>query len=268
MIHFAYLHYGPSEALRLELKYSFLTLRRFLDPARHRVAIYTDNPDTFAAWPVTVVSIAGKIADYTGGGRFNHRIKLAVLREALTGLGDTVLLDSDSIVRDGFPARIDDVLARGAAMNKFELADPAPELAGFEAALPHAGRYRYDPVRSRMFNSGLIAMRAAQAPVAEDALALTDAILDVPVAQETLNRREQLAISEALRVHGVAIAEIDDVFLHYWKRSWKRYADWRLARLLPPDWNDLRPPGGELRFDPLNVRLLSLRQSLKKRLAG
>jgi hypothetical protein len=268
MIHFIYLHYGPSEALRSELKYSYLTLRRFLDPQRHRVVIYTDAPDLFGAWPVTTVSLAGKIDAYSAGRRFNHRIKLAVLHQALTEFGDVVLLDSDSVVLAGFPARIDDALSRGAAMNRLELRNPAPELVGFEATLPHAGRYRYDPARSHMFNSGLIAMRAAQAPTAADALALTDAILDVPVARETLNRREQLAISEALRVHGVAIAEIDDVFRHYWKRSWKRYADWRLQRLLPADWNDLGVPAAELTFHPLNVRLLSLRQSLKKRLGG
>lgn len=268
MIHFVYLHYGPSDALRLELKYSYLMLRRVLDPARHRIAIYADQPDLFAAWPVTVMSLAGKVAAYAAGGRFNHRIKLAVLREALTHLGDTVLLDSDSIALAGFPARVEDALSRGAAMNKFELADPAPELAGFETTLPHGGLYRYDPRRSVMFNSGLVALHAAQAPVVEDALALTDAILDVPVARATLNRREQLALSEALRVHGIAIAEIDDTFLHYWKRSWKRYADWRLPRLLPADWNDLRLPDTELTFKPLNVRLFSLRRSLEKRLGG
>jgi hypothetical protein len=268
MIHFVYPNYGPSEALRLELKYSFVTLRRFLDPARHRIAIYTDRPDLFAAWPATLVSIADKLDDYSAGGRFNHRVKLAVMHAALTQLGDAVLLDSDSIVRAGFPDRVAAGLRDGAIMNAFELRNPAPELAGFETLLPHAGRYRYDPEHSHMFNSGLIGVRAEQADIVADAIALTDAWLETPMAPERLHLREQLAISEALRVHGVAIAAIDDLFLHYWKRSWKRYADWRLPRILPADWNDLGMPATELSFSPLNIRLLSAWHSVKKRLPG
>lgn len=267
MIHFVYLHYGPSENLRRELKYSFLTLRRFLDPAQHRVAIYTDTPILFAAWPVAIVSIAGKLNDYSAAGRFNHRIKLAVLGDALSRLGDTVLLDSDSIIFAGFPASVADNLRHGAVMNRFEARNPAPEFAGFETTLPHAGRYRYDPERSVMFNSGIIGATAAHAPVVEDALALVDTILARPIAPETANRREQIAMSEAFRVHGVAVGEIYDTFLHYWKRSWKRYADWRLSRILPADWNDLTEPEIALTFKPAAIRFYSIRQSLKKRVS-
>jgi hypothetical protein len=265
MIHFVYLHYGPSENLRRELKYSFLTLRRFLDPAQHRVAIYTDAPDLFAAWPVAVLSIADKVDEYSAAGRYNHRIKLAVLSDALGRFGDAVLLDSDSIVLAGFPASVAGKLRHGAVMNRFEVRNPAPELAGFETSLPQAGRYRYDPERSVMFNSGIIGATAAHVPVVEDALALVDAFLARPTAPETARRGEQIAMSEAFRVHGVAIAEIYDTFLHYWKRSWKRYADYRLATLLPADWNDLRMPAAELTFSPLAVRLVSLRRSVSKR---
>ena len=266
MIHFVYLHYGPSEALRRELKYSFLTLRRVIDPTRHRIAVFTDAPGLFAAWPVTAVPIADKIDAYAAGGRFGHRIKLAVLRDALTQFGDAVLLDSDSIILPGFPARVADTLRHGAAMNRFELRDPAPEFAGLEVALPHAGRYRYDPAHSHMFNSGLIAAKSEHSPVVEDALALVDAFLERPISRETANRREQIAMSEAFRIHGIAIAEIYDSFMHYWPRSWKRYADWRLQRLLPADWADLRPPATELTFNKFNVRIYSMTQSLKKRL--
>lgn len=145
MIHFVYLHYGASEALRMELKYSYLTLQRFIDPARHRVALFTDAPALFAAWPVATVSIADKIVEYSGGGRFNHRIKLAVLQDALGRFGDAILLDSNSIVLAGFPARVAEGIARGGVMHKFELRNPAPELAGFWTTLPHAGHYQYEP---------------------------------------------------------------------------------------------------------------------------
>jgi hypothetical protein len=266
MIHFIYLNYGPNANLRRQLKYSFLTLRRSIDPAEHRVAVYTDTPDLFAAWPVAAVSIAGKVSEYSRGGRFGHRIKLVVMHDALTRFGDAILLDSDSIVLAGFPASAAAKLRRGGVMNRFESHNPAPEFAGLEAVLPHAGRYRYDVVMSHMYNSGLIGARAEHAPVLEDAIALTDVFLDGPAAAVTVHRLEQIAISEAFRIHGVAIAEIHDTFLHYWKRSWKYYADRRLPALLSPDWNDLSTPEAELSFTPLNVRLLSLWRSMQKRL--
>jgi hypothetical protein len=49
--------------LRRQLKYSFLTLRRFIHPGAHRVAVYTDTPELFAAWPVDAIYIAGKVAE-------------------------------------------------------------------------------------------------------------------------------------------------------------------------------------------------------------
>ncbi len=266
MINFIYLNYGPNANLRRQLKYSFLTLRRFIEPGEHRVAIYTDTPDLFAAWPVAAVSIAGKVREYSRNGRFGHRIKLVVLHDALTRFGDAVLLDSDSVVLAGFPASVADRLRRGGLMNRFEMRNPAPELAGFEADLPHAGRYRYDVARSHMYNSGLIGARTEHVPVLKDAIELTDGFLDGAAAPATVHRLEQIAVSEAFRIHGVAIAEIHDTFLHYWKRSWKNYADWRLPGLLSPDWNDLTTPAAELTFTVVNIRLLSLWRSLQKRL--
>ncbi len=262
MIHFVYLHYGPSENLRREMKYSFLSLRRFLDPAQHRVAIYTDAPDLFAAWPVATVPIADKIAEYSLAGRYGHRIKSVIFSDALSRFGDSAFLDSDSIVRDGFIAALSKKLRTDAVMNAAEALNPWPQLAGFETTLPNA-RYRYDPACSRMFNSGLIAARADSADAAVDAVALVDALLDQPIPPHHV---EQLAVAEAFRAHGIDIATIGDTFLHYWKRSWRRYADRRLPGLLPADWNDLRWPSAELTFNPLAVRLLSLRRSLEKRL--
>jgi len=266
MIHFVYLNYGPRANLRRQLKYSFLTLRRFIDPGEHQVAIYSDAPDLFAAWPVAAISIADRVAEYSRAGRFGHRIKLAVLHDALTRFGDAILLDSDSIVLAGFPASAAGALRRGGLMNRFELRNPAPELAGFEARLPYAGPYRYDVERSHMYNSGLIGARADHVPVVADALALTDFFLDGRAAPATVHRLEQIAMSEAFRIHGVAIAEIHDTFLHYWKRSWKSYADWRLPALLSPDWDDLTAPSAELAFTRLYVRGFSLWRSLQKRL--
>lgn len=264
MIHFVYLHYGPSEHLRLELKYSFLTLRRFLDKAHHRVVIYTDAPALFAAWPVTTMSIADKIAEYSLGGRYYHRIKSVIFCDAVERFGNAAFLDSDSIVRDRFIADLTEKLRMGAVMNAVEALNPWPQLAGFETALPKI-HYRYDPVRSRMFNSGLIGARADHLPALADAVALIDALLDQPIPPYHV---EQLAVAETFRSHGIPIGTIDDTFFHYWKRSWRRYADSRLPALLPSDWNDVTSPVAELTFNRLGIRLLSLRRSFSRRLSN
>ncbi len=232
MIHFVYLHYGPNENLRRELKYSLLTLRRRLDPAQHRIAIYTDAPATFAAWPVTTVAIADKMHEYSRGGRFNHRIKLAVLRDALSRFGDAVLLDSDSIVLAGFPASIAQALRAGAAMNRLELRNPAPEFVGFEATCRMPG-YRYDPAQSQMFNSGLIGVRPRTRPSSKMPsrspmhCSMPDSRQRRSIASNRSRcpRRSAFMASRSRRS--------TTTFLHYWKRSWRRYADWRLPSLLP-----------------------------------
>ncbi|HEY5210507.1 MAG TPA: hypothetical protein VIJ42_13790 [Stellaceae bacterium] len=265
MIHFAYLNYGPSENFRRELKYSFLTPRPFLDPARHRVAIFTDAPDLFAGWPVTAVSIADKMAAYSANGRFGHRVKPAVVLDALRRFGEPVLLmDSDSIVSDGFMPRVGAAMNAGAIMNQFARADPIPALAGFEVTLPHSA-YRYDRQTARMFNSGLIGARPDHLAAIEDAIALTDAFLAQPAARDYHFQLEQLAIGEALRVHRIAIAEIHDSFFHHWKRSWRRYAAYRFPKILPRAWDDFSPPRAKLTFNPAAVRLVSMMHSLRKR---
>jgi hypothetical protein len=188
-----------------------------------------------------------------------------IFLDALIRFSDAAaFLDSDSIVSDGFVKEVTEGLSAGAIMNRLEALDPAPHLAGFEAILPHS-RYCYDRLASRMYNSGLIGARPEHAPVIEDAVALLDAFLGGPNPAPNV---EQLAVGEAFRTHGIAIGQIHDTFLHYWPRSRRRYAEWRLPQILPRDWDDLRPPATKLTFNRLNVRLFSLGHSVRKRLPG
>ena len=101
----------------------------------------------------------------------------------------------------------------------------------FAVDLPNFGRYVYDPGQAIMYNSGLVAADPKRhIPVVEDAIALIDAWLD---HGKTLFKIEQIAISESFRVHGVAVTPMNACFLHYCRRSLKRYMHWRLKRLAP-----------------------------------
>ena len=51
-----YLDYGGLPQYRQELKYSLVSLRDAAPDAA--IAIYTDAPPLYAAWPVTVVDMA------------------------------------------------------------------------------------------------------------------------------------------------------------------------------------------------------------------
>ena len=94
--------------------------------------------------------------------------------EALHRFGGPVcFLDSDSIVKPGFPAEVAAKLApqevwsvtkTAVVMNRFELRDPFPPLKGFRTTLPHAGYYYYDTANSWMFNSGLIGASRIRVP--------------------------------------------------------------------------------------------------------
>ncbi len=124
-------------------------------------------------------------------------------------------------------------------MNRFELRNPFPALKGFRTRLPHLGSYHYDLENSWMFNSGLIGMVPAHAPLLEDTLAFIDALIGRARKFPTL---EQFALSEVVRLNQIPIAEVRDSFLHYWQGRRRIYMAHRIEKALSPDWDDLTPP--------------------------
>ena len=112
MLHYLYLDYGGLARYRRELKYSLISLRSELGSAageeqKAGIAVYTDAPDLYARWPVEVVNIASQVQAWSGGGIYPHRIKPAVVLDALTRFATPVcFLDSDSIIQPGFHAEI------------------------------------------------------------------------------------------------------------------------------------------------------------------
>ena len=251
MLHYLYLDYGGLPQYRRELRYSLISLRSALgpDPADARIVVYTDAPTVYARWPVEVVDIASQVDAWSRGGLYHHRIKPAVVLDALTRFAAPVcFVDSDSIVRPGFhaevrakmaPAETFSIVKSAVVMNSFELMNPFPPLKGFRTTLPHLGRYHYDVAQSWMFNSGLIGVSPVHVPVMEDTLAFIDALIGRAHKFPTV---EQFALSEVLRLSQIPVAEVKDTFLHYWQGRRRIYMASQIEKALSPDWNDLTPP--------------------------
>jgi len=250
MLHYLYLDYGGLAQYRGELKYSLISLRQELGAAPDaRIAVYTDAPSVYARWPVEVVDIAGHIPAWSGGGLYHHRIKPAVVLDALTRFaGPVCFVDSDSIIKPGFHAEVTAKMApqeggsetkTALVMNYFELRNPFPPLKGFRTKLPHLGAYRYDTENSWMFNSGLIGASPVHLPLMEDSLAFIDALIGRARKFPTI---EQLALSEVARLSQIPIVEVKDTFLHYWQGRRRIYMANRIQKSLSHDWNDLTPP--------------------------
>jgi hypothetical protein len=241
---FLYIDYGPSHYIARELRYSLSTLLAEYPGGDSRIVVYTDKPKTYDGLHhlVRARDISRDIGAMTRDGALPHRIKACVLLDALKSEHDAcVLLDTDSYIMPGFAEALAGALAAGAAMDHFEEHDPYPELAGFRADLPHAGRYDYDSVHSVMYNSGLVAARPTRhLAVIEDAVALIDAMMD---AGNRSFKIEQISFSESFRLHAAPVAEMRPLFQHYFRRSTKRYMHWRIDRWLKrtPDFQAARP---------------------------
>ena len=254
MLHYLYLDYGGRAQYRRELKYSLISLRQELSTEEvrgpdARIAVFTDTPQLYANWPVVVVDIAAHTQAWSGGGFYHHRIKPAVVLDALNRFAAPVcFIDSDSIIKPGFHAEIAGKMAPQEAwsvtktavvMNRFELRNPFPPLKGFRATLPHLGQVRYDTDQSWMFNSGLIGVSPVHVPLMEDTLAYIDALIGRARKFPTI---EQLALSEVARLSLTPIAEVRDTFLHYWQGRRRIYMANQIEKTLSPDWDDLTPP--------------------------
>ena len=247
---YLYLDYGGHAKYRRELKYSLISLKAELGRkdamGEAPIVIYTDSPALYANWPVTAVDIAGRLASWSGNGLYYHRIKPAVVQDALKRFAAPVcFIDSDSIIRPGFD---DEVRAKiglnsrekgAVVMNAFERRNPYPPLSGFRCRLPNLGDYRYDTKNSLMFNSGLIGIAPEHAPVMEDTLAMIDALIG---RAKKFPAIEQFALSEVLRLSQIPIAEVKQTFLHYWQGRRRIYMAGQIAKHLSPDWDDLTPP--------------------------
>ncbi len=259
---FLYIDYGPSPDLALELKYSFATLLAEYAGREPDVFVYTDKPEVYTGLHARLRTrpLGADLARWSRGGLYAHRVKPCVLVDALRSIGSTcALVDTDTFFRPGFAQALDRAASEGqVAMDHFERGDPCPDCASVRTILPHAGPYAYEPATAKMYNSGLVTAEAARdAGALEDAIALIDAWLDAGIRRLNL---EQIAVSEAFRLHGQTISEMKPAFEHYYLRSQKFYMRPRIAAWLGADGFRptrpfLRPAKARVRFAHIIDRL-------------
>jgi len=254
---FVYLCFGKSPGVRRELRYSLETLLAEIGGDSSRVTIFTDRPEDFADRPERLVDIAGDLDAMTWDRTYMFRAKPVVLARALRLHGRAcVLLDTDSFIRPGFEKAVEGALAAGAAMNSFVRGDPYPFFGGFETDLPHLGHYKFDPARSLMLNSGLVAARFEHEPLIEDAILLLDRLWAAGLRRHDL---EQFAIAEAFRLAGAPVRLIDREFEHYCQRWSKRYMRRRLRRHRRSREAELYGARPSIAFRKSRVRLFKAR---------
>ena len=225
---FIYLCFGKSPSVQRELRYSIETLLAEIGGDSSRITIFTDRPQDLAGRPERLVDIAAELGEMTWGRSYMFRAKPVVLARALR-LHERacVLMDTDSFIRPGFEKAVAAALASGAAMNSFVRGDPYPFFGPYETELPHLGAYAFDPGKSLMLNSGLIAARFEHAALIEDAVILLDRLWNGGLVRHDV---EQFAVAEAFRIAGVPIELINREFEHYCPRWSKRYMRRRLRR--------------------------------------
>ena len=200
-----------------------------------RIAVYTDAPERFAALPVEVVALTqAQLDEWLGGSDYIHRRKTCVILDALDRFAAPVaFIDSDT----WFIAHPGLIFARvGPGRAAFHLCEGFVASTGtpFDSALARqletvpltlrSGEPVVFGPRTRMWNTGVVAVHPAERAALRDALELSDAIwrtADPAGAYGAkIHHPEQFATGYALR--DLALSEAADCVYHYWPVAAKR----------------------------------------------
>jgi hypothetical protein len=268
----AYLLYGERHEYERELAFSALSALRYLrdDPRGVRLCVLTDHPRLQFDLGLSQIPIAPReLAEWTRGGRCNHRAKPLALRKALAEEhGSVALVDTDTYFTD-HPAKLFDGVQPGASVmhaREYALGDSAlwsPLVAAEEREL--AG-YRL-AADTPMFNSGVIGLHWQDRALLDDAVALLDELDD----QTSIFNAEQLAIGTVLRQH-TELGTTEHLVRHYWgfKRGFVHLQIGRLLRGFRPERaHELAKAAADAELGPPKRRLADrVKSRLKARLHG
>jgi exopolysaccharide production protein ExoZ len=253
-----YFAYGRNDIIEQTL-YSLLTLLFVCerDGRACRIVIYTDTPQRFAGLPVeTVVLSQATLDEWLAGSDYIHRRKTCVILDALDRFDAKIaFIDSDTWFA-AHPARIFKRVGPGRAV--FHICEGLVASTGtpFDSALarqlaqvPLTLRSN-EPVafdaRTRMWNTGVIAVDPADRERMLDALALSDAIWRTADPTGAYNKKihhaEQFATGYAFR--DCELSEAADYVYHYWPAEAKRSFATILPRLVAQGLAD--PQGATL----------------------
>jgi hypothetical protein len=251
-----YFAYGREDIFEQTL-YSILSLLHVCERERRgcRVAVYTDAPARFAQLPVETVALSPEHLDrWLGGSDYIHRRKTCVIIDALERFGRRIaFIDSDTWFAH-HPARIFARVGPGRAAfhicEGFVAATGTPfdsalarQLRSAPPTLPSGERVRFD-ARTRMWNTGVVAIDPADADAMHEALALSDAIWrDADPAGAygaKIHHAEQFATGYAFRDR--RLSEAADCVYHYWPAEAKRAFGAVLPALVARGLADPSPP--------------------------
>jgi len=219
------------------------------------VLVYTENPEFYAHLPVTAVSIAQDITDYSLNGAYHFRVKPCVIKRALKEHGqdaNIVFLDTDTYFKKNINPYLAQIDTQHVLMNKFEKRNPYPGEVLQSVQLPSGKTYSYDEQQSIMYNSGLVGLHAAHTACLEDAIAIIDAMVNASFKAHTI---EQCAVAEAFRIHQVHISEVNREVEHYWPSTDKKYMRRQLANLAEAGVKPNGLPAGRIKHSWLRARL-------------
>jgi hypothetical protein len=258
---FYFIEYGSHETILSELHYSLATLQAEGVDAKS-ISIATDTPSRYKQTNYSIIDISEKIISYRGSINYLHRIKPSVVLEALTKHNEPiVLLDTDTYFKPGFLTEIENALKQGVGMNFFVRRDPYCGFGPFSMKLPNGLLYRYDPRWSLMYNSGVLAVTPAHAPIIEDSIALIDGLWNAGLTKLDL---EQFSATETFRLHGVRITPVFQKIHHYHSRWTRKYILWQLARGPKIDFSIPRIRRPDIPVNKTIVRLFKGWQTFQK----
>lgn len=240
-----YLAYGRDEIFEQTL-FSVLSLMYHCGPGleNSRVAVYTDEPERFAALPVKTIKLTSvQLNEWLGGSDYIHRRKTCVIIDALDRFGGKVaFIDSDTWFRAS-PARIFNRVGQGRAC--FHICEGFISATGtpFDKALVRQLEIVPLSLRSgeqvrvkgvRMWNTGVVAIDVADRELMVEALALSDAIWHTadPLGAygKKIHHAEQFATGYAFR--DCRLSEAADCVYHYWPSEAKQSFGARLPQLV------------------------------------
>lgn len=250
------LAYGDGEAVYRQASMLLLSLIAFAPQPRELVVV-TDHPERFQ-WFDGVAQIdpvtAEQLAEWRGRDPFSMRQKLEAARAAAPAEGALVMLDADTLAARDLTPMVEALASRALFLHKreFELGHSRRRgnLALWKEISSRTFAGWYFRPGDAMWNSGVIAMPAADTSLIDQALLLYDAVADAGIrhfATEQLVAGQVLGRTQRLREAAVWIT-------HYWGN--KSRFDHEIARRL----NEARAAGMSpaaaaeaLRKNPINL---------------
>jgi hypothetical protein len=231
-IRYVTLAYGEAEPVYRQATMLLVSLIAFA-PEPRELMVVTDHPERLQ-WLADAVQVhtvtSGQLTAWRGRDPFSMRQKLEIARETAPEQGALVMLDADTLAARNLAPMVEALAGRALFLHKreFELGRSRRRgnlrLWKEISSRTFAGWY-FRP-GDAMWNSGVIAMPAADTPLIDQALLLYDAVADAGIrhfATEQLVAGQVLGRTQRLR-------EAAPWITHYWGN--KNSYDAEIARRL------------------------------------